>query len=195
MGKMTEKAQAKAALWLEKNGFDKDGYTYILIGINSYVIKEELKGAGWVYSPILRWHKADPGDYPNNVKRIHWQSFFTLMAWGDFVPAEDAQARIDAFIAEALPPSTSKYVGNIGDRLKKIPATLQAKHSFTGQYGITQVLTFTDSEGNIFTWFTSSCPNIEPSTSCLLSGTVKEHKNYKGNKTTILTRCRIYEAE
>lgn len=121
MGKMTEQAQTKAARWLEKNGFDKDGYTYILIGINSYAIKEELKSAGWVYSPILRWHKADPGDYPNNVKRIHWQSFFTLMAWGDFVPAEDAQARIDAFIAEALPPSTSKYVGNIGDRLKKIP--------------------------------------------------------------------------
>lgn len=195
MGKLSVEAQAKAKKWLEKNGFDEKGYTYVLVGLNSYEIKEQLKDAGWVYSPVLRWHNSVPGDFPQNVKCFHWTCLFELMAYGDFVPFPDTQSKIDGFIQDAMPESTSQYVGEIGDRLKKIPVTFVRRHGFTGAYGYTEVLSFKDEKGNSLSWFTSVNPDIEPNTKCILSGTVKKHEEYRGEKITYLTRCRLYKAE
>ena len=62
---------------------------------------------------------------------------------------------------------------------------------FDGMYGWTSVVTFEDEDENIFVWFTSKELSIAIGENVTLTGTVKEHKTYKGVKQTILTRCKI----
>jgi hypothetical protein len=47
-------------------------------------------------------------------------------------------------------------------------------------------------EENILSWFTSSnISDLEVGKEYWLSATVKEHSEYKGEKQTILTRCKV----
>lgn len=184
-------AAKKREDWLAKNGFDAEGYTYIVVGLDTYRIKEELKVQNFKYNDFLRWHGADPGTYADNVEKHHWKDFYSTTAWGDMNPLPDTQKKVDSIIEAARPQSTSEWVGEIGKRLREVPVTLVSVHGFESQYGYSQVVKFEDENQNILTWFTSVEIKIEPGDACLLSGTVKDHKLYKNEKSTILTRCKI----
>ena len=58
-----KKIKTKAE-WLEANGFNSKGETFILVG-NTYSIKNELKEKGWKFNRILKWHGGSPlNEYP-----------------------------------------------------------------------------------------------------------------------------------
>lgn len=184
-------AEAKRQTWLTNNGFDAEGYTYILVGIDSYAIKDELKESGWKYNSFLRWHSAEAGEYAQNVKRIHWSEAYSTTAWGDMNPLPDAQKKIDAMIEGEKEPSMSKWVGEVGDKLKMVPVTLIGIHTYEGRFGLSQIAKFEDKDKNVYTWFTSVHIAVDVGESCFLSGTIKKHDQYKDEKTTVLTRCKI----
>lgn len=186
-------AEKKRSNWLESNGFDAEGYTYILVGINSYAIKDELKEAGWKYNSFIRWHNAEAGDYAENAVKVHWSEFYSTTAWGDMYPLPDAQKKADTMIKgdeekEELP---SEWIGEVGERLKDLPVTLVGVYGFNGRYGYSQVVKFITEEGNVLTWFTAVNIPIASGEKCLLSGTIKKHDQYKDQKTTIVTRCKM----
>lgn len=186
-------AEKKRNIWLETNGFDAEGYTYILVGLDSYAIKDELKEAGWKYNSFIRWHNAEAGDYAENAVKVHWSEFYSTTAWGDMHPLPDAQKKADAMIKgdeekEELP---SEWIGEVGDKLKELPVTLVGVYGFNGRFGYSQVVKFITDEGNQLTWFTAVNITVEKGTKCLLSGTIKKHDQYKDQKTTIVTRCKI----
>lgn len=90
----------------------------------------------------------------------------------------------------------SKHVGKIGERLC-IKGTYQRsgsweQASFSG-YGtvIMYMHTFKDADGNVFAWKTQNAINMEYGECVNLIGTVKEHAEYKGEKQTQLTRCKV----
>lgn len=184
-------AEKKRQDWLQKNGFDAEGNTYIMIGLNTYEIKDELKAKGWKYNDFLRWHAASPAGYEDNVYKMHWTEGFQTTAWGDMHPISGIQAKVDALINDAKPQSNSDWVGEVGKRLHDIPVTLVSIYAFEGRYGLSQVVKFVDENQNILTWFTSVEIKLEVGDSCFLSGTVKEHSEYKGERNTVLTRCKI----
>ena len=186
-------AEKKRSNWLESNGFDAEGYTYILVGVNSYAIKDELKEAGWKYNSFIRWHNAEAGDYAENAVKVHWSEFYSTTAWGDMYPLPDAQKKADAIIKgdeekEELP---SEWIGEVGERLKDLPVTLVGVYGFNGRYGYSQVVKFITEEGNILTWFTAVNITVEAGSACKLSGTIKKQDQYKDQKTTIVTRCKM----
>ena len=187
-------AEKKRNTWLETNGFDPEGYTYILVGLDSYAIKDELKEAGWKYNSFIRWHNAEAGDYAENAVRVHWSEFYSTTAWGDMHPLPDAQKKADAMIKgdeeEEVP---SEWIGEVGDKLKELPVTLVGVYGFNGRYGYSQVVKFKDENGNILTWFTAVNITVEVGSACKLSGTIKKLDEYKNQKCTILTRCKIKE--
>ena len=190
---MLANAEKKRSNWLEKNGFDAEGYTYILVGIDSYAIKDELKEAGWKYDSFIRWHNAEAGDYAENAVRVHWSEFFSTTAWGDMHPLPDAQKKADAMIKgdeekEELP---SEWIGEVGERIKNLPVTLIGVYGFNGRYGYSQVVKFMTEEGNLLTWFTAVNITVEKGGKCFLSGVIKKHDQYKDQKTTIVTRCHL----
>ena len=103
---------------------------------------------------------------------------------------EAEEARIKAAKAQ------SSYIGEIGDKVD-LQATYERSAWFTTQYGYqTQVVyihTFRDGDGNALTWKTSATAlaDIEEGTIVRLQGTIKEHKEYKDEKQTALTRCKV----
>lgn len=87
----------------------------------------------------------------------------------------------------------SKHVGNIKDRITVDVASSQLVSSWDTQFGWSGMYKFIDTEGNVFIWITSCCIDVEKKMK--LTGTVKEHSEFRGVKQTVLTRCKIQYEE
>ena len=112
----------------------------------------------------------------------------------------------------------SKHIGNIGD---KITAEVKLIHEFQytdykfNRYGGTDHFTYImeDADGNAFVWKTTNIMGmnvlkeerneskyydfvaVNKGDTCVLTGTVKEHTEYKGTPQTVLTRCKVTAIE
>lgn len=177
--------------WFEKNGFNAEGDTYIIVGIDTYAIKNELKAAGWKYNSWLRWHGPDPSAFPNNVHKLHWDKAYSFTAWGEALPLPGIQKQIDNLIKEMKPISTSEWIGEAGDHINHLLVTLVSIQPFIGKYGYNQVVKFKTDAGDALTWFTKTEIKIIPGNKCYLSGNIKKLDEYKDEKVTILTRCKL----
>lgn len=84
----------------------------------------------------------------------------------------------------------SDYVGNVGDKLKDINVVFE-KEIFIGetQFGNKYLYCF-NANGNSVNWFTDK-KEYEIGMNYTMSATVKELKEYKGIKQTIVTRAKI----
>lgn len=100
----------------------------------------------------------------------------------------------------------SKHIGCVGQKVS-VAVTLvneiryvDYKFSHYGTSYYTYIMQ--DSDGNVYVWKTSSIMSFEDSNdtgrlyfiykgdTLMISGTVKEHSEYKGVKQTVLTRCK-----
>ena len=185
---MLRSAAAKKKEWLEKNSFNEDGTCFIITG-DSYSIKDELKAAGWRFSHQFLWHKPDPAGYEDRVIKLNLSEVGSWTVYGAFVFNEDAADYIKQKLDDALPPSKSEWLE--GEKVEDLTVTFVSKREFDGYYGLTNILTFETEEGNVLTWYTSTNQNLEIGESYFISGKIKDRKEYKGIKTTILTRCKI----
>jgi hypothetical protein len=110
------------------------------------------------------------------------------------------------FIASAVPAYTrsiekeaemkvkkkvSKFVGEIGDKISADVEVMGSKY-VRGYYGSTLLVRMTDTDGNTFTTFYSGY-KFEPEIGdkFTIKGTVKAHKEFKGWKSTMLTRVKV----
>lgn len=91
----------------------------------------------------------------------------------------------------------SNYIGEIGKRITVEATYLHSAHfevkSFRGFGTDTMyVHNFKDQDGNKIVWKTGSgLANLEEGDTVQIVGTVKEHAEYKEEKQTALTRCKI----
>ena len=84
-------------------------------------------------------------------------------------------------------PKTS-WVGEIGQRIE-ITAECKCVASWYNDFGPGYLYKLTTAEGNIFTWKTGKV--IEDG-QVTLKGTIKAHTEFRDEKQTELTRCKIY---
>ena len=179
--------------WLEANGFSEYGVTYLVLG-NSYPIKDELKEAGFKFSTLLRWHCGNCDfELPESChyKELRFVDFFI---WSDEDNVTYMKEGAREKIEEIFNPKVeyhSDYVGEIGERLRNVKVSIRTIGGFDSAYGYKWVYTFEDESGNLFTWFTT----VQQAVSCddvvSLTGTIKAHVEYKGARTTQLTRCKL----
>ena len=87
----------------------------------------------------------------------------------------------------------SEFVGNVGDMLeaKVIVKRCIAFESYYGGYSYMHIFEDIDT-GNIYTW-TTSTKSLEASADVkyAIKGRIKDHKEYKGTKQTVLTRVKM----
>lgn len=85
---------------------------------------------------------------------------------------------------------TSEHVGKVGDKIEREVEFTNSfyKHNVGGGFYIYK---FTDADGNIFVWMTGNSVDADIGTKMKLRGSVKDHSEFKGEKNTILTRCKI----
>ena len=183
-----EEKRAKAfSTWLERNGFDSDGYTFLVSG-NTYPVKDELKSNGYKFSKELKWHGAAAVEVPEDcfVDRVYWSDIFD---WDeDSYTMSLGEKGIEFLEQLSNAHSEGAYVGEIGERLRRIEVTFTGSTSFESYYGTTNVYRFTH-EGAQLVWFTQTEKDFEENEHYLLTGTVKDHKIYGNRKTTYLSRC------
>lgn len=188
-----ERQLKKQHEWPARNGFDEDGMTWIFVKGNTYAIKDALKDAGYKFNKQLGWHGPEClNDLPEGYE-IYQIGFSEVYEWPfelasepEFIGAkiiEDAKAKAGC----------GEFVGEIGERLRALDVQFMREHSFEGAYGQTYVYEF-NYKGNVLVWMTSK--DVDPDEEVEwfeLTGTVKQHKNYKGQNQTYLSRCILKE--
>lgn len=181
--------------WLELNGFSVDGFTYSVFGDDTYSIKGWLKEQGCKFNPILKWHHSEPIDMPVGYGMICF-GFDEILEWdekaGTAAYKENAPELVDRRFKEAEGPSFSEYVGQVGERLRNLTAIYKSTRGFAGMYGWTNIHTFQIGE-DVLVWFTAKDLDLEKGQVVDLTGTVKSHEEFRGTKTTQLSRCIIKE--
>ena len=83
----------------------------------------------------------------------------------------------------------SQYIGNVGDRIRITVANAETVTSWETMWGTTWLEKIKDESGNVYIWKTSACTDIKPGKT--LTGTVKDHSEFNGEKQTVLTRCKV----
>lgn len=184
-------------LWLEKNGFGKDGLTWCIFGEDTYAIKEQLKELGCKFSPLLKWHSSKPINLPEGYGMFSI-SFGEIGQWDDINEEvcyfEKSKEIIERRFREAEGPSLSRFVGTLGERLRNVTAIYKFSHGFSGKFGWTNIHTFQVGE-DVLVWFTSVDLDLEKGQVVNLTGTIKKHEEFRGIKTTQLSRCIIKAIE
>lgn len=102
---------------------------------------------------------------------------------------EEKQAKLKAL---AEKNAASSYIGSVGDKITASVKSWKLVFSYDTQWGTTRIYEFTTTDNNIVIWKTSTFidANATPQ-NILVTGKIKEHKDYKETKQTVLTRCKI----
>lgn len=100
-------------------------------------------------------------------------------------------------VAQNASKSSSEYQGNIGDRItiNVVSAkVLYTKEPYSYYGSCSYVQELIDDNGNVYIWSSQNVINLDDNfkeNGCItVTGTVKDHKDYKGIKQTVLTRCK-----
>lgn len=185
--------------WLVNNGFTAEGQTFVFLG-DTFSKKEDIKEAGGKFNPSLGWHidhQIEGFDFITaDIKEVGvptnygYQILTSKTEW-------DSKKKQSMKDLNKLPESN--HIGQVGQRL-----TVKVKYIHTASwennfgYGywtsnVTNIHKFVDESGNILVWKTSNFIEEDYGTEMMLTGTVKEHSEYKDDKQTVMTRCKITE--
>lgn len=178
---------AERPAFLEKNGFNEDGITYVVVG-DTYEIKDALKAMGAKFNEFIKWHLPfDPEGYTTvemSVEECFHEEATGLLIWKS---VSDLTALIEKK-APAIPVPETNYIGNVGDKIT-LELTQVACFMFDSKYGISYINKFKDTDGNIVIWKTGRRV-ANDGEKVTLKGTIKEHNEFRTEKQTVLTRCK-----
>jgi hypothetical protein len=98
---------------------------------------------------------------------------------------KDTQEQIEREKSNETP---SEWVGTIGERQVFNGLTVTAVTAIESNFGFSDLHMFVDADGNKFKWFSSS-KVLKVGETYNLKATVKKHDEYKGQKSTLITRA------
>lgn len=176
--------------------FSDDDNLYVVIG-ETYEIKDELKKKGAKYSRETGWTFKHPVQgyktvevklediaYTDEVGKLHYKpEVYDIIK----------QIQKDNTIYE----ETGKFIGPVGEKFS-LQVVCTNLYQYYGVYGLTNIYTFKTEYGDTLVWSTSKTfpeilEDIENGSETIfeLSGTIKDHKTYKGERQTVVTRCTL----
>ena len=133
--------------------------------------------------------------YLLNLRELCRDDFCTPRHWGMLVSLVPTYKREIAKREAAKNTVPSEYVSEVGTRTT-FDVKLLADITFDdfncyARDIITKHVVKMDCGGNVLMWITEKHPHKEIGDTFKITGTVKEHSEYKGVKQTVLTRCKI----
>jgi len=78
------------------------------------------------------------------------------------------------------------HVGEIGGKIT-LPVTVKNVFAWNGQYGLVNITTMQDDEGNVMVWFAPADKKMTVGEYKVMSAKVKRHDEKNGNKSTVVT--------
>jgi hypothetical protein len=167
-------------------GFTK-GYITIFKG-DTYAEIDWLRASIARYTRWWGWYiistEEVPADLPEGITPIR-------LPW-ELVGQEDGNLKPEHLVKEAVESiiydeSESEFQGAIGERLD-LYLTVERTIELDGSYGRSTMHIMRDDSGNLFVWTTAS-KSWSAGTEHHIKGTVKDHRKYKNECQTVLTRC------
>ncbi len=174
-------------------GFGEAGYIWVFKG-DTYENLGWFKHAPTRFARDLGWYLPSNIEMPDPLPagitpiKLMWDSVVSAENPVRLRPENEVKAIVDSLIYD---PGTSEYVGNIGDRLDLVLTCTKAI-TLDSAYGISYMNIFNDDDGNIFVW-TTATKQLNENTEYAVRGTVKDHRTYRNQAQTILTRCKVEE--
>lgn len=171
----------------ETLGF-QNGYIHLILGDTSQ-FTDWLKIIGARYHKIFHWYLPSTMPIPENApmglrfEKLDWER----VSVNKFLKSD---AELNAIMSPYLyGDSQSDYVGEEGQRIT-VELTVIYLTEINGKYGPSTLHIFQDKNGNIFQWKTNSKELVLGQT-YTVTGTIKRHYIYHGQKRTDLIRCTI----
>ena len=167
-------------------GFDK-GYVTIFKG-DTYAEIDWFRASIARYTRWWGWYiistEEVPADLPEGITPIQ-------LPW-ELVGQEDGNLKPEHLVKEAVESiiydeSESEYVGSIGERLELF-LTVEKVIELDNNFGRSSMHIFKDDCGNSYVWTTAS-KTWPVGSEHHIKGTVKDHRKYRNQCQTILTRC------
>ena len=148
---------------------------------------------------LLNWISSAPAnsEYEQNLKII--SKMFLIQAkhrgYVASIPAHyrRQEEREEQQKVELKEKAKSEYFGTEGKR-ENFKLTLDKKFFFDTEFGRMAIYKFKDESGNTAVWKTGSYASIEDGETVEVRATVKEHKEYRSEKQTVLSRLSVVES-
>ena len=159
---------------------------------NTYVTKEDEQEAedaiNWILS--LDEDEQNNSSYLFNLYQICKNEFCTERYFGFLASLIPAYRK--TVVSKKVKTKSSNYVGNVGDKITS-NVTITKRLCFDSFYGSCYIILMKDSEGNTLKWKTSKPLNAlyREGIQITVTGTVKDHEDYRGEKQTSLIRCKF----
>ena len=126
-------------------------------------------------------------------KTVYWKHAGYLVSayYGYLKTMEKVASEENARIAEDTEDEReSEFVGEVGVRDTFI-LVYNKTVSYIGSFGTSYMYFFKDRNGNVFMWGTNKLIELKKNEELEVTGTIREHKEYKDVKQTIITRCKL----
>lgn len=141
---------------------------------------EELEGNSYLFNLHLACSK-DYFEYRNSGFIVSLMpTYYRHLADIEYKERKAREAKMNS----------SRYQGEVGQRISFKPASINCVCSNDSFYGISFLYRILDEAGNVFMWSTGSVIESDKDFQ-KITGTVKSHSEYNGTQQTFLTRCRI----
>ena len=167
-------------------GFTK-GYITIFKG-DTYAEIDWFRASIARYARWWGWYiistEEVPADLPAGIEaiRLPWESVGQNS--GELKPESLVKEAVEALIYDG---SDSEYQGALGERLD-LYLTVERTIELDGNYGRSTMHLMRDDCGNLYVWTTAS-KSWAVGSEHHIRGTVKDHRTYRNEKQTVLTRC------
>ena len=167
-------------------GFTK-GYITIFKG-DTYAEIDWFRASIARYARWWGWYiistEEVPADLPAGIEaiRLPWES--VGQDSGELKPESLIKEAVEALIYDS---SDSEYQGALGERLD-LYLTVERTIELDGNYGRSTMHLMRDDCGNLYVWTTAS-KSWAAGSEHHIRGTVKDHRTYRNEKQTVLTRC------
>lgn len=133
--------------------------------------------------------------YLLNLRELCRDDFCTSRHWGMLVSLVPTYKREIEKREAAKKTVPSEYISEVGTRttfdVKLLADITFEDFNCYARDIITKHVVKMDCGGNVLVWITEKHPHKEIGDTFKITGTVKEHSEYKGVKQTVLTRCKI----
>ena len=173
-------------------GFGEKGYIWIFKG-NTYANLDWFRSSECRFARTWGWYLPSDIEMPNPLPvdiepiKLTWEQ----VSENDVLYSEDKLIAIsDELKYDA---GTSNHVGEVGERIEFDAICSIAKEN-ASIYGISYFYVFEGKDGNIYTW-TTNTKQLQKDQTYHIKGTVKDHKVFRAQKQTVLTRCKVEEIE
>lgn len=167
-------------------GFTK-GYITIFKG-DTYAEIDWFRASIARYARWWGWYiistEEVPADLPAGIEAIRLPWEFVGQDSGELKPESLVKEAVEALIYDG---SDSEYQGALGERLELF-LTVEKTIELDGNYGHSTMHLMRDDCGNLYVWTTAS-KSWAVGSEHHIRGTVKDHRTYRNEKQTVLTRC------